>query len=65
MKVVLKINSEEELMAIYRRAKENNIPATYIRDAGRTQIPCGTTTVCALFGNKEKLDEITGTLKLL
>ena len=65
MKVVVKANSEEELMSIYHLAKEKGIPSTYIRYAGHTQIPSGTTTVCALFGKKDKLDEITGHLKLL
>merc|ERR1712137_311815 len=65
MKIVLKVSGEEELMQIYRNANEKNIPATYIKDAGHTQIPCGSTTVCALFGNKQKLDEVTGHLKLL
>lgn len=65
MKVVLKVSSEEELMDIYNKAKENAISATYIRDAGHTQVASGTTTVCALFGNKQKLDGVTGHLKLL
>ena len=65
MKVVLKVDSEEKLMEIYHNAREQNVPATYIRDAGHTQIPSGSTTVCAIFGLKEKVDEITGHLKLL
>ena len=65
MKVVLKVDSEEGLMQVYHQAKEAGIPATYIRDAGHTQVPAGSTTVCALFGEKKTLDGVTGHLKLL
>ena len=65
MKVVLKVSDEAELMSVYNNAIANDIPATYIRDAGRTQISAGSTTVCSLFGEKPKLDQITGHLKLL
>lgn len=52
-------------MSVYHKARENDIETTYIRDAGHTQVASGTTTVCALFGKKEKLDLVTGHLKLL
>ena len=37
-KIVVKVNSEEELMKLYQKAKDSKINACYIRDAGLTQV---------------------------
>ena len=66
MKAVLKVGSLEELINIYEQAKRAGLPAELISDAGRTQIPAGTTT-CVGIGPApaEEIDRITGKLKLL
>ena len=66
MKAVLKCSSFEELVGLYERAKRAGLPAELISDAGRTQIPEGTTT-CLGIGPapEEDIDRITGHLKLL
>lgn len=64
-KIVLKGNSTEHLMELYDKAKEANIPAYLVRDAGHTQIPRGSVTVLSLFGTDENVDKITGKLSLL
>ena len=65
-KVVLKVNSEEELRDIIKKAKTSSLYASTIRDAGRTQIAAGSTTVGVLGPADEKLiDQVSGHLKLL
>ncbi len=66
MKAVLKCTSLEELLGIYEKAKRAGMPSELINDAGRTQIPAGTTT-CVGIGPapEEDIDKITGHLKLL
>ncbi|MEM0480598.1 MAG: peptidyl-tRNA hydrolase Pth2 [Candidatus Aenigmatarchaeota archaeon] len=65
-KVVLKVSSLEELLKIYENAKKENLPVALIRDAGKTQLEEGTIT-CLAIGPEysEKIDKITGNLKLL
>ena len=65
-KVVLKGNSEEELLELQTLAIRRHIPACLINDAGRTVVPAGTLTCIGLgpAGDKE-IDELTGALKLL
>ncbi len=64
-KVVLKVSSEADLLALYERAKRE-VPAALIRDAGYTQVEPGTIT-CAGFGPApdEIMDRLFGHLKLL
>lgn len=65
-KVVLKVSSEEELLELYGKIKFEGIPCALITDAGHTQIePCTKTCVGAGPYDDEKLDELTGDLKLL
>jgi peptidyl-tRNA hydrolase, PTH2 family len=65
-KVVVKVNSEEELRDIIAKAKVSGIYASTIRDAGKTQIAAGSTTVGVIGPANEKLiDEVSGHLKLL
>jgi peptidyl-tRNA hydrolase, PTH2 family len=64
-KVVLKVGSESELLALYEQMKRE-IPCALIRDAGHTQVEPGTAT-CFGAGPAEesKIDKFTKELKLL
>ncbi|RLE62938.1 MAG: peptidyl-tRNA hydrolase [Thermoprotei archaeon] len=65
-KVVLKVKSEEELIEIYTRAKNADLPVSLITDMGLTEIPPGTRTAVGIGPAPEELiDRITGHLKLL
>ena len=65
-KVVVKVKSKKELLDVYEKAKEKGIPCFLVRDAGLTQVEPGTLTAVALGPDEdEKIDEITGKLKLL
>ncbi|MDT7885789.1 MAG: peptidyl-tRNA hydrolase Pth2 [Thermoproteota archaeon] len=65
-KVVLKVDSLEELLSLYKKAIEKGLIAVIIEDKGLTQLPEGTIT-CLGIGPDEnnKIDEITSKLKLL
>ncbi|MFH1393380.1 MAG: peptidyl-tRNA hydrolase Pth2 [Candidatus Micrarchaeota archaeon] len=65
-KVVLKVQSEDELLEYYNKGKDAGIPVALIRDAGHTQVESGSIT-CFGAGpwNEEELDKIYGKLKLL
>ena len=65
-KVVLKADSESEILRLFDEAQRAGIPAVIIRDAGLTQLEAGTIT-CVGMGPcpDELLDKITGNLKLL
>lgn len=64
-KVVLKVNTLEELIELYQRA-EKEIPGVIIKDAGLTQLPPGTVTAAG-FGPapEEIMNKYFGHLKLL
>ncbi|AXI25007.1 aminoacyl-tRNA hydrolase [Methanofervidicoccus sp. A16] len=65
-KVVVKVNSEKELMEVFREACLEGLPCSLIRDAGRTQLTPGTCTAVAIGPEREeRIDKITGRLKLL
>jgi len=65
-KVVLKVSGEKELMNLYKLAKKEKLPSEIISDAGLTQIEPGTVTALGIGpANDEKIDKITGKLKLL
>ena len=65
-KVVLKVQSEEELFEYFQAGKDTGIPCELIRDAGHTQLEPGTIT-CFGAGpwDEEELDKVFGKLKLL
>ena len=65
-KVVLKVSSLKELEQIKKNAIEYDMPWSEVTDAGHTQIAPGTIT-CISIGPapEEKIDKITGDLKLL
>ncbi|MBS7651852.1 peptidyl-tRNA hydrolase Pth2 [Candidatus Bathyarchaeota archaeon] len=65
-KVILKVDSLEELEELAERAQELGIPNTLIVDRGLTEIPPGTTTALGVGPDRsEKVDLVTGRLKLL
>lgn len=64
-KVVVAVNSQEELETLERKAITNNLPTHIVRDAGRTQLEPGSRTVLAIAGPAGTVDNVTSHLKLL
>ncbi len=65
-KIVLKVQTETELLKIYEDAYKAGLEAVIIRDSGLTQLIPGTiTAICIGPESEEILDKITGHLKLL
>lgn len=66
-KICVYVNSEEELLALYNKAKEQNILSALITDEGRTEFNgVQTNTVVAIGPDYSSvIDEITGHLQLL
>ncbi|XP_073032163.1 uncharacterized protein [Primulina eburnea] len=65
VKVVVKIESEDDMLVLQERAKSLNIPTHITIDAGRTQIAPNSRTVMAVLGPADLVDDVTGGLKLL
>lgn len=66
-KIVVYVNSEQELKDLIEKAKEKGVVAKPIVDSGRTEFHGVPTLTCVSFGpnNIEILDELTGHLPLL
>jgi len=65
-KIALKVETEAELVKYYELALENDLNASLIRDAGRTEIAAGSKTCVAIGPDAEaKINKITGELKPL
>jgi PTH2 family peptidyl-tRNA hydrolase len=66
-KVVVRAESEEELLAVYTRAKEAGLPCALIQDSGATEFHGVPTHTAVAVGPDlaEKIDLVTGHLKLL
>ena len=66
-KTCLQVHSEEELIEIYNKAKEKDLPVALITDSGQTTFHNMPTNTCIAIGpaNRDKIDEITGHLKLM
>ncbi len=66
-KICVSVDSEEELLALIEKGREAKIVVHSIIDSGRTEFNGVPTLTCAAFGPdlKEKLDPLTGSLKLL
>lgn len=66
LKVVVKVNTEEELLSIANASSKKGLVNCLIKDAGRTQLVPHTFTVLGIGpGKKEEIDFVTGHLKLL
>jgi PTH2 family peptidyl-tRNA hydrolase len=64
-KICVGVETEEELLAVYEKAKEAGLITALITDSGRTEfngVP--TKTCCSILGWSDEVDEITGKLEL-
>ncbi len=65
-KVVLEVNSREDILKLYERVKKEKISCFLVKDAGLTELKPGTITSLGIGpDNERKMDRITGSLKLL
>lgn len=65
-KVVLKVDSEKELIKYFQMAKDEGIACSLITDAGKTVIAPGTKTAVGIGPDDEdKIDKLTGELKMM
>ncbi|XP_076063318.1 putative peptidyl-tRNA hydrolase 2 [Oratosquilla oratoria] len=64
-KITLKGKNTKQLLDLQKRAEVNDLPTYVVQDAGHTQVPEGSITVLAIFGDEEAVNEVTGKLKLL
>jgi PTH2 family peptidyl-tRNA hydrolase len=66
-KVVVYVNSEEELIAVHEAAQDANINSNLIKDSGLTEFDGVPTLTCLALGPNYSsvLDPITGNLPLL
>jgi len=66
-KVVVYVESEEELLACYVKANELKLPTALITDSGKTEFNGVATNTCVAIGPAAdgKIDQVTGELKLL
>lgn len=65
-KICLKVETEEQLLEIEKKAKEKGLICHLITDRGLTEFNGVPTNTCLAIGPDlaEKIDEITGTLEL-
>jgi len=64
-KITLKVDNETALTEIAKQARAAGLLSNVVQDAGHTQIPAGSKTVCAVGPGPAKLiDQVTGHLKL-
>jgi PTH2 family peptidyl-tRNA hydrolase len=64
-KVVLKVESEDELLEYQQKAKAKKLVTALITDAGRTVVAPGTKTALAIGpAEEEKIDAVTGGLRM-
>ena len=65
-KIVCETQDLTGLKMLYGKARELDLVAELITDAGHTEIPSGTITVLGIGPNlRDEIDKITGDLKLL
>ena len=66
-KIVVSVNSEQELMDVYEKAIASGLPAALVRDSGRTEFNGVLTLTAVAVGPAESplIDSITGHLPLL
>ncbi len=65
-KIVIKVKDEKELVKYFQQAKDEDIVASLITDAGKTVIAPGTKTCVGIGPSEvEEINKITGNLPLL
>jgi PTH2 family peptidyl-tRNA hydrolase len=64
-KIVLKVDSLNELEILYKTAKDKKLIVELVQDAGRTQVAPGTKTTIGLLDYSDSVDVLTKELKLL
>jgi PTH2 family peptidyl-tRNA hydrolase len=65
-KVVLKVSGKEDLFRLKEEAEDAGLIAAVVTDAGRTVLEPGTVTCLGIGPDREeKIDSITGKLKML
>ncbi len=66
-KVCCRVDSEEELLAIYDQAQKAGLEVHLITDSGKTEFHGVPTNTCLAIGpdDSEKIDAVTGHLSLL
>ncbi|MDR0911646.1 MAG: peptidyl-tRNA hydrolase Pth2 [Methanobrevibacter sp.] len=65
-KVVLRVDSEDELLEVEKQAKANKLPHYLVIDQGRTELPPSTVTCLGIGPDSDKkIDKVTKNLKLL
>lgn len=65
-KICLKVDTEEQLLEVERKAKEKGLSCHLITDRGLTEFKGVPTNTCLSIGpdRAEKIDEVTGSLEL-
>jgi PTH2 family peptidyl-tRNA hydrolase len=66
-KICVGVDSEEELLDVFRKAKEARLLCSIITDAGKTEFKGVPTKTCVAIGpdREDLIDTITGHLRLL
>lgn len=64
-KICVKIKNDGDMNLLISKATDANIEHYTVIDAGKTQVKTGSRTVLALIGFENKLNTITGKMKLL
>jgi len=66
-KITVGVDTEDELLELYNKALEMNIPTVLITDSGKTEFHNTPTNTCIAIGPyySTEIDKITGYLKLL
>ena len=65
-KVILRVDSEMELLELFKEAEELDLPVAMVVDKGLTEVPPNTRTAIGIGPAPEEIiDRVTGKLKLL